>query len=129
MVWGAAASGIDDLVRRVAANDAALASLHIMRFRRFGHQVIQCAMINMTPKCWAVVQIVCDCRRAAQRKQCSTTVLHRCAIPCACWLNLFLYQVIIQKRPHLLSTERQPSVWLLGCCLPCCFTTMDRILS
>lgn len=39
MVWGAAASGIGDLVKRVASNDPLLTSLHIMRFRRFEHQV------------------------------------------------------------------------------------------
>ena len=40
MVWGQAASkGIEDLVTRVASNDARLTSLHILKQRRFGHEV------------------------------------------------------------------------------------------
>lgn len=40
MVWGAAAQrGVDDLVRRLAANDPGLTSLTLLRGRRFGHDV------------------------------------------------------------------------------------------
>jgi hypothetical protein len=40
MVWGkAAASGVDDLVAKLRSNDPKLQSLHIMRFRKLGHEV------------------------------------------------------------------------------------------
>lgn len=44
MVWGQVGSrGIEDLVTRVASNDPKLTSLHILKQRRFGHNVGGCA--------------------------------------------------------------------------------------
>ena len=40
MAWGSTSTtGVEDLVRRLAANDPKLTSLHILKHRKFGLQV------------------------------------------------------------------------------------------